>query len=505
LGLGALALVAGLTIVEVHTAEELLTAVGPQRTIRLAPGSYDLRAVTPRELPFVKWDAAGGTPGIAVHDVDMLTIEGPAKGEARFVTGAAFRLRFETMQGLTLRRIGIGPGPNELLPRYRIAREYLESLEFRNVDTLLVEDVRWCRDAVRAFELDGARHAKLRRVDLAGDYPVTLKAVTDLRIEDSRLRPDTRAIFIAAASDIVVANTMIFAPMRPDVTVEEQFSTSSDVTIGLVNVRLIDEASGKLRRTITEPAFRLNSSRTASESFDVPFVIERRGRPNPESAGPAQSVLIRLEDGREPVTDFQSESGYGLDERSVRARRLGSSSGPIAVTWDTQLQGNGAYSTAYYRILGGRPGDGLLLAGAFSASGSTGAGNGGMQERTFALENGLLTVRGSATGIDSHGPPGFPAEQDDEEGTVYTSESRTAFELIYRLDGERLIPLRYEEYERIEPWTNLAAMYAKGMSPSWPHRDGTPPRVGEWLKTIVSLKDGAGKYPMIDLSDPDQP
>jgi hypothetical protein len=505
MGLGVLALAAGLTVVQVHTAEELLTAIGPQRTIRLASGSYDLRAVTPRELAFVKWDASAGTPGIIVHDVDALTIEGPTDGQARFTTGAALRLRFEATGGLTLRRVGIGPGPDELLPRYRVASEYLEKLEFRNVDKLVVEDVRWGSRSVHEFALDGARHVVLRRVDLAGDYPVTLTSVSDLRIEDSWLRPESRAMSVRGASDVILTNTTIFAPMRPDVTFEEQFSTPSDATIGLVNVRLIDAASGKLRRAITEPTFHLRSYRTAPASSEVPFVIVRHGQWNPASADPTQSALIRLEDGREPMKDFPSVSGYGLDPSSVQVKRLGSASGPIAVTWDTEIQGNGAYSNSYYRILAGRSGGGLLLAGAYGASGSTGAGSGGTQGRTFALENGLLTVRGSNSGIDSHEPPGLPAEQDDEKGTVYTSEWSTAYELIYRLDGERLVPVRYEEYEQIESRTDVAAAIAKGARPSWPHLDGTPPRIGEWLKTIIPLKEGTRKYPMIDLSDPDQP
>jgi hypothetical protein len=498
-------------VITVHTADALVHAIGPDRVVRLQPGVYDLSTVVRREHPHVAWPSRDARQ-LTIHDLQGLTIEGSSAGEVFLTADSRLALRFQKAGGLALRHLTIGPPPGEIVSRYRTRTGFIDEMTFQDIEGLSIEDVHTSRAIFGGMRFDGASGVTLRNVDLGMRNPLEISNAADVRLEDSWLRPQAAAISISGDQPhLELRGVSIVTALRPDAELGELIVTAPSTTATIEDVRSIDEASGKVRRSVDRGALPLPIA--ARERWNELYTLVRRNAlltPDEvavsdavvrlaDSRDPVSDVVVRLADGREPVSDFRSATGAEFNPETLQVRRLGSPSGPILLDWTDAPQGNGGFADGYYRVLAnGRKGP-LLLAGWYSVSGSMGAGNGGGETRVFAFENGLLTMRGEQAGIKTHQEAGNPWEQADAEGRLFVTEWRRVFEVVYRLSGSRLTPVRYEEFEQIQPGDDVAAKLAAGAKPSWPHADKSLPVAGEWLKTVLSPKEGAEKYPAIDL------
>ena len=100
-------------IIEVTTAEEFINAIGPNRTIELAPGEYDLSSVEPREMEYVYWREEFDGYTIVIKNVMDLEIEG--KGEEpvklRVTPRYSYVLAFEEVERIELENLEMGHYP----------------------------------------------------------------------------------------------------------------------------------------------------------------------------------------------------------------------------------------------------------------------------------------------------------------------------------------------------------------------------------------------------------
>jgi len=80
LAAGALAGGCGREVISVGTADELISSIGPNRTIELRPGVYDLSSVPQRKMEYVRWAKVFDGYEIIVRNVSGLSITAP--GEA---------------------------------------------------------------------------------------------------------------------------------------------------------------------------------------------------------------------------------------------------------------------------------------------------------------------------------------------------------------------------------------------------------------------------------------
>jgi WD40 repeat protein len=94
-------------ITHVRNAGELLGAIGPGRTIELAPGIYNLSKVRWRDLPHVTWRPVANGEEIVFHDLADLTLRGDGKSSTIIVTEhrTAGVLSFERVDGLRLENL----------------------------------------------------------------------------------------------------------------------------------------------------------------------------------------------------------------------------------------------------------------------------------------------------------------------------------------------------------------------------------------------------------------
>jgi hypothetical protein len=97
----------------VATAEELIKAIGSNRTIELASGEYFLSDVKDRALDFVRWDAVTDGKSITIRKVEKLRLMGTGEKPVRLLVRPryAFVLNFEDCKDVTLENLTLGHAP----------------------------------------------------------------------------------------------------------------------------------------------------------------------------------------------------------------------------------------------------------------------------------------------------------------------------------------------------------------------------------------------------------
>ncbi len=104
------------TVIEVGSAQELLDALGPNRTLKLrADVEYRLDGLERGVAEFYRWEEVlADQYELIVRDCENLTIEGAAGETARIVTAHPYAnvLHFENCSGLTLSNLTMGHAPD---------------------------------------------------------------------------------------------------------------------------------------------------------------------------------------------------------------------------------------------------------------------------------------------------------------------------------------------------------------------------------------------------------
>ncbi len=103
-------------VIEVGSAQELLDALGPNRTLKLRAGvEYRLDGLERGVAEFYRWEEAlTDQYELVIRNCRNLTLEGPALDKALIVTAHAYAnvLHFENCSGLTLSNLTIGHAPD---------------------------------------------------------------------------------------------------------------------------------------------------------------------------------------------------------------------------------------------------------------------------------------------------------------------------------------------------------------------------------------------------------
>ncbi|MCP4375703.1 MAG: hypothetical protein GY794_05950 [bacterium] len=103
---------AGKKIIYVKTAEELVLAIGSDRTIKLRPGVYDLSSVAQKQTEFVRWAKVHDGYELIVRNVKGLKLIGPRKSpEILAKPRYANVLRFDNCKDITLENLVLGHTP----------------------------------------------------------------------------------------------------------------------------------------------------------------------------------------------------------------------------------------------------------------------------------------------------------------------------------------------------------------------------------------------------------
>ena len=233
----------------------------------------------------------------------------------------------------------------------------------------------------------------------------------------------------------------------------------------------------------------------------LPVIFHRTPPPSKTAAATSDeerptSVRLLLLDGRTIADAMPLSTGFqaGIDPESVEARRLGPrADDPVLVTWTDYAQGQGNYQVEYYVVLSGGRSAAPLLRGALDISGHTGTAD--WSRATLSIERiGEFLIRrielaSSYTQADP--APGCQPMSDEPE--VFLCESASAAESRYRLRGETLEAVAFEELMRLEPGIDLADLLREG----WRASADALPRVGAWLRRQLPLAEGAAKYPAV--------
>jgi len=100
-------------IIEVTNAEEFISAIGCDRTIKLAPGEYNLSEVSPKEMEYVSWREEFDGYTVVIKNVKNLKIEGQGKDKVqiRVVSTYAYVLAFEEVEDVELKNLELGHAP----------------------------------------------------------------------------------------------------------------------------------------------------------------------------------------------------------------------------------------------------------------------------------------------------------------------------------------------------------------------------------------------------------
>lgn len=101
--------------VQVSTAEELIVAIGPNRTIELSPGEYVLSDVKDRYMDFIRWDPTTAGKTVTIRKVQNLRIVGVGKEPVRLIVRpySVFVLNFEDCKNVSLENLVLGHAPQE--------------------------------------------------------------------------------------------------------------------------------------------------------------------------------------------------------------------------------------------------------------------------------------------------------------------------------------------------------------------------------------------------------
>lgn len=106
---------AGPTVIEVSTAEQLVNAIGPDRTIRVAPGEYILSDVKDRHMTYVRWYPEHDGNSLTIRNVKGMTIEGVGSERVRILVEPryTFVLALENCEDVELKNLTLGHTPEK--------------------------------------------------------------------------------------------------------------------------------------------------------------------------------------------------------------------------------------------------------------------------------------------------------------------------------------------------------------------------------------------------------
>jgi hypothetical protein len=478
----------------VATASELIAAIGPDRTIALAAGDYDVGTLPHTPTAHVRWEGGDVDPRLIVHDVANLTIAGPSEGTARVYASRPTGLRFEKTSGLELRRLAIGREAKILSVGESARDATLRGPEVVDSRNVTIEDLRMLPDGTSQLKLENVDGARVSRWENDRRSGLAVYGGRGLRIDDAHLR--SAISILGGAKDGVVAHVTVEIDAGADAEMREALMVDAESEIALEDVRLVDTVTGKVRRHVDRGRAQAQR-RYGVVPGEVKFRLLRSAPVGADPADPEYLYRLKLADGRQTFSGLRAGERQGLEPSSVRAHRLGNAGSPILIAWEDISQGQGNYQNTYYQVLGPGPNDGVLLQGSRSISGHGGMVFGGSGGIAFAFLGGFLTVREDCREFEMNQVPSPGWVGELEKDTFFDHETVTLYESIYRLREGRLEAFRFEQYVRVEPESDLARLAEDGYRPAWPHRDGSPPLNREWLKRVLSIEEGEKAHPRI--------
>jgi HEAT repeat protein len=383
--------------IRVASATELLAAIGPDRTIVLAPGDYDLGAAPHVTTEYVRWEDKNIPAEIVVHDVAGLRIVGPEEGVARLYATPSAGLSFRNVRGLEVKRMTLGRPAD--IGRFGPTRDAgtLGGPSILDSRDVTIEDVRTLDAGCSPFVLSGVEGARVSRFSDGGCSGIAFSGGSGLRVEGASLRS---AVWISGnAKDVVLSHVTVELAAGASAGIDWAVRVTPPAEVLLADVRLVDAITGKVRRQVKHGPFE-----AAATAEDLGFVLFR-GKPKADQFGHlTYPIRLRLEDGREPLAEKAIDMG-DIEARSLEVRHLGNASAPVLIAWTDVIQGSGGYQNAFYQLLGPGPADGLLIQGAMPISGHEGGGNGSSDDIEFGFDGGFLTVRTRNEGFDSMDTP----------------------------------------------------------------------------------------------------
>jgi len=472
----------------VSTVAELAAAIGPNRTIRLAAGDYDLSLPGPR-TDFVERTGSR----VEVRDVPHLTLEGPTAGEARLLAPASFALVFRNASDLRLRRIVLGDSrrvtPRPLQPP-------ILDLVFDQTVGLRLEGLRVGRSARAQLRFDGGEDLSLLDVQSAGTLILEARGAKGLRIERSSfaLPEGEPALRLDSVRSATLSQVTFAAVAAAGTTLRRAFEIAGATgPLQLREVALVDEVTGDERSRVVDGPL---PDATPARRGDEGVVVTRTPPAASALANDSVTLPVRLMllDGRLVAANVPTEYAYadGIAVSTLRARRLGSSGSPILVTWNDQAMGQGNYQAQFYSLLDGGGATEPLLTGAEAISGHSGWASWYRATIDFALGRGILIRRIAKQSSEPRATPAPGCEASALAGE-FVCETAEVVETRYRIVDQRAAPVSFDEFRRLEPGIATRTLAAAGWRPSRPGPLAAEP--GAWWRRSLSLTDGAAKYP----------
>ncbi len=166
-----------------------------------------------------------------------------------------------------------------------------------------------------------------------------------------------------------------------------------------------------------------------------------------------------------------------VDPDSVRARQLGSSTGPIVVEWTDFVSGSGSYQSHYYLIMDSVHVGTVLMHGAVQLSGNAGAGNFGHQSVVFEMDADILARRTETFST-------YWREVDD----WYRYE---AIDIeTFRHDSPGLFRVEHRRQYKVQPGDQMSTICESQKLGRDCALNGDPlPEPGEWLDLDIPVRD----------------
>jgi len=115
LGLTAVIVSSGCsTTINVSSTEELVNAIGSNRTIHLAPGDYILSEVQDRHMDHIRWDPEYDGKTLTIRNVNNMKMIGSENGTVRLLVRPkyVYVLNFENCENTYLENLVLGHSPD---------------------------------------------------------------------------------------------------------------------------------------------------------------------------------------------------------------------------------------------------------------------------------------------------------------------------------------------------------------------------------------------------------
>ncbi len=167
--------------VTVRSVAELLSAIGPDRIIRVAPGDYDLSEGYRVKNRYVSWVDEYDGPCPVIRNVTNLTLEGDGLATLMIRPAYGWVLSFDTCSGISVGGLTLG----HTVPGYCLGGV----IRFKNCEGV----------SVRSCDLYGS-----------GTYGVGLERTSDFVMEGSRVHDCTYGLVTIARSEGVAFRDVAF-------------------------------------------------------------------------------------------------------------------------------------------------------------------------------------------------------------------------------------------------------------------------------------------------------